>query len=108
MRGLTPRQREILVVAIQLTDSRRVAETLGIAYITLGRQFKEIKERLNLEDRWVEFSTLAIGAKFQHNRRRFEKVPHAMDRFGGYNAQDGAGKRYLFQRSEIVERIKEK
>lgn len=106
MRDLTARQREILGITIQLTNHRRVAETLGIAYNTLGKHFEDIKQRLNLDDRFVQFSELAIGGKFIYNRVQYEKVPHAQDRYGGYNAQDGAGKHYLFQRSDVVERMK--
>jgi DNA-binding CsgD family transcriptional regulator len=106
MRGqLTDRQCEILSVAIQLTDERRVAETLGIAYRTLKNQLEDIKGRLNLDDRFIQFGALAIGGKFVSNRVRYEKVPHAMDRYGGYNAQDRDGHRHLFQRMDIVERI---
>lgn len=105
MAELTERQREILVVVIQLTDNRRVAETLGIAYSTLKNQLGEIKRRLNLDDRFVQFNELPIDDRFIHDRVRYKKIPYATDRYGRYNAQDGAGKRCLFQRTDIVERI---
>jgi len=102
---LTDRQREILAIVIQLTDTRRVAETLGIAYGTLRKQLEDIKQRLDLEDRFVPFSTLAIDDPFTHSGMRYKKIPHAQDRYGGYNAVNGASKRHLFQRADIVERI---
>ena len=105
-RRLTEQQREVLGIIIELTDRRRAAETLGIAYVTLKNHLGEIKRRLDLADHFVQFGELAIGGKFVHNRVRYEKIPHAQDRYGGYNAQDGDGKRYLFQRSDIVERMK--
>jgi len=104
-RSLTDRQREIVSVVIQLSDERRAAEALSIAYGTLRRQLEDIKQRLNLEDRFIPFSALAIEDPFIHNGVKYRKVPHAQDRFGGYNAQDEAGKRYLFQRMDIVEVI---
>lgn len=105
-RILTDRQREILSITIETADSRRIAEILDVAYVTLRNHFEEIKERLNLEDHFIEFGSVPIHSYFIHKRKRFQRVPHATDKLGGYNAQDESGKRTLFQHYDIVERTK--
>ena len=107
MKELTDRQREVLAVVIELTDTRQAAETMGVAYVTLRNHIEEIKKRLNLEDHFIEFGGVAIGDPFVYQRMRYTRVDYAMDRFGGYNAQNSKGERRLFFHHTIVERISE-
>ena len=105
MRELTDRQREILALVIELCAERRVAEILDMSYDRLRRHLANIAERLDLESCYVEFGGLAIEDHFACGGIKYQKVPHATDRFGRYNAQDGSGKRHLFRRTDIVERV---
>lgn len=102
---LTPRHLEVISLALELCPKRKIAETLGIAYATLENHMYLIHERLDLPDRWAEFSSLAVGQPFRHGGLEYTKVPHATDRTGGYNVQSADGKRYLFRRDQVVEKL---
>jgi hypothetical protein len=105
MRDLTPRQREVLAVIIEAAELRTCAQTLSIAYQGVLSHLAEIKKRLDLPNICVRFNALPIGAKFKYNGVTFTRVPHATDRFGGYNAQDSTGQRHMFMKHIMVQRL---
>lgn len=101
---ITDRQREILAVVIATADYRRVAETLGIAYVTVKRHLEDIKSELALPANCVEFGSLSTRASFSYQGVAYTKMPHATDNYGGYNAEDKDGKRKLFLHHVMVEK----
>ena len=107
MGELTQRQREILVVLIAVANERKAAQILNMAFSTLQRQKARIIQALNLSCTVTIFGEVAIGHRFKVGSITYRRVPHATDRYGGYNAEDIAGgNRRLFQYPDIVEKVK--
>jgi hypothetical protein len=108
MGELTPRQREILAALIATANERKAAQVLDIAFSTLQGQKKRIIQALNLPCAFITFGEVAIGHRFKVGSMTYRRVPHATDRYGGYNAEDIAGgNRRLFHYPDIVEKAGE-
>jgi hypothetical protein len=66
------------------------------------------QRQLDLPCAFITFGEITMGHRFKVGSAIYRRVPHATDRFGGYNAEDVAGdERRLFHYSSIVEKVGE-